>query len=112
VIIPPDVTTSTAVAVECRVSECLGPSIRSLIAEATFCALERDAMLTSNQMVKISPEMRAYLEDEASRRGIDIATVYEEEATAREELARITPRNADLLLMADRFPAPQAWYDE
>lgn len=69
-------------------------------------------MLTGNQMVKLSADMRAYLEDEANRRGIDIATVYEEEVAARAELAKITPPNADLLLMAKRFPAPQAWYDE
>jgi hypothetical protein len=69
-------------------------------------------MLTSNQIVTLSAGMRAYLEDEANRRGVDIATIYEEEAAAQKALARITPRNADLLLMADRFPAPQAWYDE
>lgn len=69
-------------------------------------------MLTTNQMVKLSADMRAYLEYEAARRGVDIATVYEEEAAAKVELAKITPRNADLLLLADRFPAPQEWYDE
>ncbi len=35
-----------------------------------------------------------------------------EEAEAREELKRITPPNAELLKLADRFPAPQEWYDE
>lgn len=35
-----------------------------------------------------------------------------EELAAKLELAKITPRNADLLRLADRFPAPQAWYDE
>lgn len=28
------------------------------------------------------------------------------------ELKRITPPNAELLKLADRFPAPQEWYDE
>lgn len=80
--------------------------------EATTEDAERDAMLTSSQMVRLSAEMRAYLEEEARRRGVDISTVYEEEVAARAELAKITPQNADLLAMADRFPAPQAWYDE
>jgi hypothetical protein len=35
-----------------------------------------------------------------------------EEAKAREELKRITPPHAELLKLADRFPAPQEWYDE
>ena len=35
-----------------------------------------------------------------------------EEAVARAELERITPPNAELLELADRFPAPQEWYDE
>ena len=35
-----------------------------------------------------------------------------EEAVARAELERITPPNAELLKLADRFPAPQEWYDE
>lgn len=39
------------------------------------------------------------------------APVAAEEA-AEKELAEITPRNADLLRIADRHPAPQAWYDE
>ena len=69
-------------------------------------------MLTSHQMVTLSADMRAYLEYEAERRRVDIAVVYEEEVGAKAELVKITPRNADLLAMADRFPAPQAWYDE
>ena len=112
VFLSPDYTTSTAAIVECQVGECLASSARSLIMEATLWALERNAMLMSNQLVPLSADMRAYLEDEASRRGVDVATVYAEEVAAQEELARITPRNADLLSMADRFPAPQAWYDE
>ena len=35
-----------------------------------------------------------------------------EEATAREELKRTTPSNAELRRLAKRFPAPQEWYDE
>ena len=35
-----------------------------------------------------------------------------DEAEARAELERITPPNRDLLELADRFPAPQEWYDE
>ncbi len=30
----------------------------------------------------------------------------------KEELKRITPPNVELLKLADRFPAPQEWYDE
>ena len=29
-----------------------------------------------------------------------------------EELKRTTPPNSELLKLADRFPAPQGWYDE
>jgi len=35
-----------------------------------------------------------------------------EETAAKAELAEITPRNQELLRIADRFPAPQTWYDE
>ena len=40
-------------------------------------------MLTSDKMVTLSADMRAYLEYEAKRRGIDIAVVYEEEIANR-----------------------------
>jgi len=80
--------------------------------EATAQDAGREAMLTSSQMVRLSAEMLAYLEEEARRRGVDISTGYKEEIAARAELEKITPRNSDLLAMADRLPAPQAWYDE
>ena len=35
-----------------------------------------------------------------------------DEALARAELERITPSSVELLDLAGRFPAPQAWYDE
>ncbi len=35
-----------------------------------------------------------------------------DEKAAAKELKRITPTNAELLKLADRFPAPQEWYDE
>ena len=35
-----------------------------------------------------------------------------EEAEALAELKRITPSNEELLKLAERFPAPQEWYDE
>lgn len=68
-------------------------------------------MVTSNQMTAISDDRWTYLENEANRREVDVLTVEEQIAT-RAELAKITPTNAELLLLADRFPAPQAWYDE
>ncbi len=64
------------------------------------------------RMVPVTPEMRTYLESEAARRGTDVETIYLEEMAAKAELAKITPRNADLLRIADRFPAPQTWDDE
>ena len=33
------------------------------------------------------------------------------EAAIVAELDRITPPNAELLRLAERFPAPQQWYD-
>jgi len=75
-------------------------------------AVKAEAMTSPGRVVELSAEMAAYLRDEAERRGSDIATVYQEEMAAKDELVRITPRNADLLRIAERFPAPQAWYDE
>lgn len=107
-----DYTTSTATVAEYRIDDIRAQNTRSFITEATCCALQRDAMLTRDQMITLDADLRAYIEEEASRRGVDIMTVYEEEMAARARLAQRTPRNADLLLLADRFPAPQAWYDE
>jgi hypothetical protein len=38
--------------------------------------------------------------------------VDDDEIAAREELAAITPSNADLLALADRFPVPAEWFEE
>ena len=35
-----------------------------------------------------------------------------EESEAQAKLESITPSNAKLLKLAERFPAPQEWYDE
>jgi hypothetical protein len=43
-------------------------------------------MLTSDKMVALSADMRAYLEYEANRRGIDIELVYNEEKNAQKAL--------------------------
>ena len=32
--------------------------------------------------------------------------------TIRDELRQLTPSNSELLKLAERFPAPQEWYDE
>jgi hypothetical protein len=58
-----------------------------ITAKATFCAPHR----------------------EANRREVYVATVYKEEVAAMAEFAKITPQNADRLLMADHFPARQAF---
>lgn len=34
------------------------------------------------------------------------------DSMAEEELRQITPPNSELLELADRFPAPDDWYDE
>ncbi|KKN49374.1 hypothetical protein LCGC14_0643500 [marine sediment metagenome] len=34
------------------------------------------------------------------------------DAITREQLRQLTPTNLDLLELAERFPAPQEWYDE
>ena len=36
----------------------------------------------------------------------------QKEAAAEAELQKITPPNADLLKLAEQFPAPEDWYDE
>lgn len=70
------------------------------------------AMLTNNFSLSLDPDVAAYLRVEAERRGVSIEEVYEQEIAAKTELARTTPSNEDLLKIADRSPAPQAWYDE
>ena len=60
----------------------------------------------------LSEDMQEYLEIESHRRNTTIRKIYEEEIAAKEELARITPSNAELAQIADSFPAPQSWYDE
>ena len=70
------------------------------------------AMIGCSEFGQLTDDMRMYLESEAARRKTDIGTVYDEEMAAKAELAQITPKNEDLLKLADRFPAPQEWYDE
>jgi hypothetical protein len=62
--------------------------------------------------IPVNDEMYEHLRHEADRRNISIDEVYREEMAAKKELAKITPRNADLLKLAERFPAPQTWHDE
>jgi hypothetical protein len=69
-------------------------------------------MVYDNQLKLLDDDMLEHLQYEAQRRGMTVEEIYQEEIAARAELDRITPRNADLLAMADRSPAPQAWYDE
>jgi glutathionylspermidine synthase len=64
------------------------------------------------QAMMSDSDMAAYLKHEAQQRGVTIEQVYREEVEAKAELARITPTNADLLKLAEQFPAPQEWYDE
>jgi hypothetical protein len=40
------------------------------------------------------------------------ASAQSEASPCAVELTKLTPRNADLLRIADRCPAPQEWYDE
>lgn len=65
-------------------------------------------MLTSNRMVQLSADMRAYLKDEADRRGVDVATVYEEEMTSRRQFSQ-DPFTLDelRLLAATSRPNPR-----
>lgn len=60
----------------------------------------------------LDADTTAYLLEEADRRGVSVEQVYSEEEAARRELRRITPPNTELLKLADRYPAPQEWYDE
>jgi hypothetical protein len=64
------------------------------------------------RLITPSPDTATYPQEEAQRCGIGIEEAYREEMAAKIELTKITPRNADLLRLADRFPAPQTWYDE
>jgi hypothetical protein len=71
-------------------------------------------MVSDNQLtiLGIDADTFTYLEHEAKRRNISIEDAYRNEMAAKAELTKITPQNADLLRIADRFPAPQTWYDE
>lgn len=83
------------------------------IANPAACwAIGSDAVPASSRIAALDADMRAYLESEAKRRNVSIEEAYRDEVAAQKELARITPRNADLLRVADRLPAPQTWYDE
>jgi len=85
----------------------------TLVTLANSYSLEREAMLSEHDFVLLDPDLAGYLREEAQRRGVTIEEVYQEEMTAKKELARITPSHAELLRFADRFPAPQIWdYDE
>ena len=103
----------------CAKSPSMPPVVAGVVAwqhfgttTATFrpSIAKAEAMATAG--VVVSSDFVAYLRDEAERRECDIAVVYQEEMIARNELARITPQNADLLRLAEQFPAPQEWYDE
>lgn len=50
--------------------------------------------------------------DEVMWTVMDEANAQSEASPCAVELAKITPRNAELLRIADRCPAPQEWYDE
>ena len=91
-----------------RVTGGVSATTYSLLTQATYCAIERDAMLTSNQMVTLSADMRAYLEYEAARRGVDIATVYEEESAA-EKRARASALSREELEVLARESKPASW---
>ena len=105
----PDIAVATAT--QYRVSESQSTSER---------IPRMDVWLTGGRYVMLSPtrfdflesDFLEYLEHEAQRRGISIQDVHKEEMAAQAELSKITPRNDELLLMAERFPAPQEWYDE
>jgi hypothetical protein len=99
-IVPVDCTSSTPLVVEYRIGEIQTQSMRSLVREAAFCALERNVMLIGNQMVTLTSEMRAYLEYEAARRGIDISSVYEEEMESQKRVNQhpLTPEELRLLV--------------
>ena len=65
-----------------------------------------------DRLAALGPDMTSYLQGEAQRCSVGIEDVSREEMAAKAELTRITPGNADLLRIAERCPAPQAWYDE
>jgi len=115
-IMPPGIAVSAASSSSMTsyrlVDEDFKTNANSLVVQATWFARERKAMITSDQLIRLSGDMWDYLADEAQRRGVGIEEVYREEMMAKKELAKITPPNADLLRIADRFPAPQTWYDE
>lgn len=64
------------------------------------------------QPATLGADVLAHLASEAERRGISVEEAYRDEMAAKKELAKLTPRNADLLQIAERFPAPQSWCDE
>ncbi len=48
----------------------------------------------------------------AEEKIIDGLEQFADELEAGAELKLITPSNAELQRLADRFPAPQEWYEE
>lgn len=74
------------------------PRVGILLSDGSFVPLDRDTLSS--------------LEFEAARRDMSLEDVFIAEEAAARELRSITPTNAELLQLADRFPAPQEWYDE
>jgi hypothetical protein len=108
-----DIDSCRATAVnEYRICQPVSAATDVPVTMAYWCSFEGKAMLTYDQLVALSPDMASYLQGEAQRRGVGIEEVYREEMAAKAELTKITPRNADLLRIAERCPAPQTWYDE
>lgn len=114
---PCDIDSCRATAVdEYRICQPVSAATDVSVTMAYWCSFVGEATLayepTYDRSVALSPDMASYLQDEAQRRGVGIEEVYREEMAAKAELTKITPRNADLLRIAERCPAPQTWYDE
>lgn len=97
---------------ECRIQQSSSSTSFTGPLTTTWGSPIRWAMVHNDRLSLLDDDMLEHLQYEAQRRGVTVEEIYQEEIAARAELDRITPRNADLLAMADRSPAPQAWYDE
>jgi hypothetical protein len=75
-------------------------SQRSLLTTAQTCCIEREAMLIDGCVIRLSAEMREYLEYEATRTGLDVATIYREERAAQKRAKSKLPTREELRAFA------------
>jgi len=69
-------------------------------------------LFVNGEFVQISAEMHQDLKFEAQRLNISEAEAYERERAAESEVLKKVLSNERLLKLAEKYPPPQAWFDQ